>query len=135
MEIHPYLFFSNGTCRDAFGRYQEVLGGELTLVTGAEMPAEDGVTPEMADLIMHASLAVGEGYLFGSDDPTGDGGPVKGACVSYSAADPDDARRVFDALSEGGEVTMEFAATSWSPAFGMCTDRFGMPWMVSADPA
>lgn len=133
MSVNPYLFYSAGRCRQAFQRYQEIFGGELSLTTGADMPGEEGVTPEMAELIMHASLLVGDTYLFGSDDPTGDGGAVKGACVSYSATDDADARRVFEALSDGGEVTMPMSAVSWSTAFGMCTDRFGMPWMVSAD--
>ena len=40
-------------------------------------------------------------------------------------------KRVFDALAAGGQVTMPFAATFWSPGFGMVTDRFGTPWMVN----
>jgi PhnB protein len=55
--------------------------------------------------------------------------------VSYSAADADDARRAFDALAEDGQVTQELTETFFSPAFGMCIDRFGTPWMVSAEPA
>ena len=50
--------------------------------------------------------------------------------MSYSATDPDDARRVFDQLAEGGTVAMPVSETFWSPAFGMVTDRFGIPWMV-----
>jgi PhnB protein len=72
----------------------------------------------------------------GSDDPMADDfGPVQGMMVSYSAKDADDAKRVFEALSEGGEVTQELIETFFAPAFGMCTDRFGTPWMVSTDPA
>ena len=48
--------------------------------------------------------------------------------------DVTEAERVFEALAEGGQVTMPIAATFWSPAFGMCVDRFGTPWMVSAEP-
>ena len=43
-------------------------------------------------------------------------------------------QRVFDALAVGGQVTMPFAATFWSPGFGMVTDRFGTPWMVNVAP-
>lgn len=82
------------------------------------------------DVVMHASLKVGDGLLMGSDDPSGDGGPKVGLTVSYSAPDADDARRVFAALADGGEVTMPVQDTFWATAFGMCTDRFGVSWMV-----
>ena len=59
-------------------------------------------------------------------------GPVQGMMVSYDAADVDDARRVFDALAEGGTVTQPLEPTFFSQAFGMCNDRFGTPWMVGA---
>jgi PhnB protein len=85
-------------------------------------------------MIMHASLTIGDDLLMGSDDPTTDQfGPVHGMVVSYSAVDTDDANRVFEALADGGEVRMPISATSFSPAFGMCVDRFGTPWMVGAE--
>jgi PhnB protein len=40
---------------------------------------------------------------------------------------------VFEALSDGGAVTMPLAETFWAPLFGMCVDRFGVPWMVNAE--
>jgi PhnB protein len=52
--------------------------------------------------------------------------------VSVSVDDADEARRVFDALSDGGQVTASLAKTFFSPAFGTCDDRFGVPWMVVA---
>ena len=60
--------------------------------------------------------------------------PKTGFSVSYAAKDEADANRVFDALSKGGAVTMPVSPTSWSPAFGMCTDRFGVSWMVGVNP-
>jgi PhnB protein len=135
MAFYPYLFFS-GTCRQALTRYQEIFGGELQLMTMADMPASEGSVPaEQADLIMHGSLTFGDNLLMASDDPTGDGGPVKGAAVNYSVGDTGEAERVFAALAEGGDVTMPMAETFWAPRFGMCVDRFGTPWMVNAEPA
>jgi PhnB protein len=132
MDFQPYLFFG-GNCRDAFTRYEEVFGGELTLITMADTPDAQEVPAEQADLIIHAALTSGDTLLMGSDDPTTDDfGPVQGMMVSYAAADADDARRVYDALSEGGQVTQELTETFFSPAFGMCVDRFGTPWMVGA---
>ena len=133
MAFNAYLFFG-GNCREAFTRYQEIFGGELTLITAAEMPAEEAPPAEFGDAIMHAALMVDGNLLMASDDPTTDSfGPVQGMQVSYSSADPAEATRVFDALAEGGKITQPIGPTSWSPAFGMCIDRFGTPWMVGAD--
>ena len=132
MAFRPYLFFG-GNCREAFTRYKEVFGGELTLVTMDDVPGEDAPTPEAADSIIHAALTIGDDLLMASDDPTTESfGPVQGMMVSYDAADVDDAKRVFEALAEGGTVTQALEPTFFSEAFGMCTDRFGTPWMVVA---
>jgi PhnB protein len=136
MALYPYLFLS-GTCREAFTRYQEVFGGELVLLPMSDMPSEEGMEEGMAashpDLIMHAALTFDGQLLMGSDDPTGDGGPMRGISVNYTAPDVADVKRVFDALADGGEVTMPLSETFWAPLFGVCVDRFGVPWMVNAE--
>lgn len=130
--FHPYLVFP-GTCREAFTRYRDVFGGELTLLTMAEAPEDERPPPEHADLILHAALAVGASVLMGSDDPDGDGGPMTGCSVSFATGDAALAARVFEGLSDGGTVTMPLGETFWSPCFGMCTDRFGVSWMVDVE--
>jgi PhnB protein len=133
MAFRPYLFFGNN-CREAFSRYQEIFGGELTILTMKDVPGGDA-QPELADVVIHAALTGSSEVLMGSEDPTTDSfGPVQGMMVSYDAADAADANRVFDALSEAGEVTQELQETFFSPAFGMCVDRFGTPWMIVAPP-
>jgi PhnB protein len=133
MAFHPYLFFG-GNCRQAFTRYQEIFGGELVLLTMNDMPPDERMPGAQADLIMHAALKVDDDLLMASDDPTTDSfGPVQGMQVNYAVADVDEAKRVFDALADGGEITLPIAPTSWSPMFGMCVDRFGTPWMVSVE--
>ena len=135
MGFQPYLFFG-GNCREAFTRYEEIFGGELVLLTMADTPDGGDAPPEQADMIIHAALKVGDGLLMASDDPTTDDfGPVQGMMVTYEATDADDARRVYDALVEGGSVSQELTETFFSPAFGMCVDRFGTPWMVSTPQA
>src|SRR2546426_563620 len=102
----------------------------------ADAPADAGPPPTgaSADAIMHAALTSGDELLMGADDPSGGfDGRVNGMCVNYSVPDAGDATRVFDALSEGGQVQMPLGETFFSPAFGMCTDRFGTPWMVMAE--
>lgn len=132
MAFHPYLFFS-GTCRDAFTRYQEIFGGELVLITGADIPLEEQMPGADPSLIMHAALMTGDTLLMASDDPTGDGAGAKGIQVNFATPEVSDATRVFEALADGGEITGPIGPTSWSPMFGMCVDRFGIPWMVSAE--
>ena len=133
MAFHPYLFFG-GNCREAFTRYHEIFGGELQLMSLADAPDTEEIPAEQADLIIHAAITFDDKLLMGSDEPGAeDFGPVQGMMVSYTARDADDVRRVFDALAEGGQVTQEVIETFFSPAFGMCVDRFGTPWMVSAE--
>ena len=130
MAFRPYLFFG-GNCREAFTRYQEVFGGELTVITMKDVPDEEP-PPEMADVVIHAAVTIGDDdYLMGSDDPTAeDFGPVQGMMVTYDATDEADAEKIMGALAEGGEVTQELIPTFFSVAFGMCRDRFGTPWMI-----
>jgi PhnB protein len=134
MAFHPYLFFG-GNCREAFTRYKEIFGGELVLMTMKDMPSDEPVPADQAELIMHAALTFDGNLLMASDDPTTDSfGPVQGMMVHYSAADAGEAKRVFEALAEGGTVTQPIGETFWSPMFGMCVDRFGTPWMIGAEP-
>ncbi len=134
MAFHPYLTFG-GNCREAFARYQEIFGGEVALLPMSDMPSDQPVPAEQADLIMHAALSFGDNLLMASDDPTGGFSGVQGMHVNYTTADVDEAERVFAALAEGGQVTMPIGETFWAPRFGMCVDRFGIPWMVNAEPA
>jgi PhnB protein len=134
MAFHPYLFFS-GNCGEAFTRYQEIFGGELFMMRMSEAPADQRPPDANGDLVIHAALTIDGDLLMASDDPTGDGGPKTGIMVNYGSPDPDEIKRVFDALADGGEVTQPLTETFFSPAFGMCTDRFGTPWMLSADGA
>jgi PhnB protein len=135
MAFRPYLAFA-GNCREAFTRYQEIFGGELVLLTLADTPAEAGPPPAGAnpDAIMHAALRAPDALLMGGDDPSGQfDGNNRGMCLNVSLPDPGEAKRVFDALAEGGTVQQPISETFFSPAFGMCIDRFGTPWMVMVD--
>ena len=130
MSFRPYLFFGRN-CREAFTRYQEIFGGELSIMSSADMPPGEDAPPVEGEWIMHAALTLGDDLLMGSDDPMSDSfGPVQGMMVAYTAADLEEANRVFDALSEGGTVTEPMGPTFFSAGWGMCTDAFGTPWMV-----
>ena len=58
-------------------------------------------------------------------------GGMKGFSLSLVYPSVADAKRVFDALADGGRVSMPVQKTFWAEAFGMLVDRFGTPWMVS----
>ena len=128
MSFDPYLMFDR-SCRDAFTRYHEIFGGDLTLLRMGDMPGEQ-VPADQADLIIHAALNVDGRLLMGSDDPTGGYRGVEGIHVYHEAPDIPTADKVYDALAEGGEATQPMMETFFSPKWGMCKDRFGVRWMV-----
>ena len=134
MPMYPYLYFTN-TTRAAMTRYQEILGGQLDIMSAADMPASEEMPFEVPeDFVIHAALTFADGgRLMASDDPTGDGSGMKGAAVNITVDDADEARRIFEALVEGGSVGMALGETFWSPLFGSCEDRFGVAWMVNVE--
>jgi PhnB protein len=127
--FNPYVFYS-GDCATAFERYHEIFGGDLSIMRHSDLPEGEAMPGAEPHHVMHASIKVGDALLMGSDDPTSDGGPKVGVSVAYTAPDATEAKRVFEALAEGGKVDMPFEATFWSKGFGACNDRFGVPWMV-----
>ena len=134
MRINPYISFG-GQCAEAFGFYQQVLGGELQMMKHGESPYRDQVGPDWQDAVMHAYLRFDGGELMGCDAPPSHYQKPQGFSVTVQVSEPADAERIFNALSDGANVTMPVGETFWSPAFGMLTDRFGIGWMVTCDPA
>ena len=133
MSLHPYLFFS-GTCRDAMTRYQEIFGGTLEMMDHSSLPEGESMPGATPDMIMHAALTFDDGsLLMASDDPTGDGSGVKGVAINHTLDDEAAARKVFEALADGGTIEMPLEATFWSPLFGSVIDRFGVSWMIDLE--
>ena len=133
MKIYPYVHF-DGQCREAFEFYAATLGGRITIsMTYGEAPTEMHCPEEMKHRIMHTCVVAGDGVLMGPDDAGPGYEGVKGAALSFHAAAPAEAERVFTALGKGGTVRMGLTETFWAHRFGMLTDRFGTPWMVSCD--
>ena len=135
MQINPYLNF-NGQCEAAFKVYERILNGKITfMMTWGESPVADQFPAESRQSIMHATLEVGGQILMGADAPPDRYKQPRGMNVSIQLKDPAEGKRTFEALSEGGAVQMPFEKTFWSPGFGMCVDRFGIPWMVNCEAA
>jgi len=136
MTIEPYLFF-NGRCEEAIEFYKKALGAEvLMLMRYNESPdaPPPGMVPAGWDnKIMHTSLRIGNANMMASDGCS-EGLNFQGFSLSLAVANETEAKRVFDALSDGGQIRMPLTKTFWSPCFGMVADRFGVGWMVTVAP-
>jgi len=135
MQLNPYLSF-NGQCQAAFKFYQQCLGGNIqTMMTWGDSPMADQVPSGWRDKIIHATLIVGETALLGADAPPDRYETPRGFSVTIQINDPAEADRIFHALAENGTVQMPIQQTFWAAFFGMCVDRFGIPWMVNCGQA
>ncbi len=134
--VNPYLNFS-GNCEEAFDFYQSVFGGEFIMVMRfKDVPAEYQMAASEAEKIMHVSLPIGPGtILMGSDTPAAMGPTTTGNnfSISISTDSQAEATKLFNGLSASGQITMPLDKTFWGAYFGMCTDKFGIQWMVSYD--
>ena len=131
-KIHAYLSF-DGNCAEAMRFYERVLNGKLeALLKNSETPAAPHVPAGNEDRIMHAYLEFDGGALMAGDAMAGERyAGIQGVSITLSYEDTAEARRVFDALSGGGSVTMPWSPTFWAESFGMVRDRFGVPWIVN----
>lgn len=138
--VNPYLNFK-GNCEEAFTFYKSVFGGDFAYIGKfKDMPPMEGQPPmasEDADKVMHVSLPISkETNLMGSDVTEGYCANVTmgtNFAVSINADSIEEADKLFNGLSAGGEVTMPMEKTFWGAYFGMFTDKFGISWMVNFD--
>jgi len=131
-ECATYLGF-DGNCAEAMRFYERVLNGKLVmLLKNGESPMADQIPAEDADRIMHARLEFHGQVLMAGDAPRDAGYQgMSGFCVALGYPTEAEARRVFDALAEGGKVNMPFGRSFWAEGFGMLIDRFGTPWILN----
>ena len=129
-----YLTF-NGNCADAMRFYEQTLGGKLeTIMTFAESPMASQAPPGGENRIMHARLLIGERAIMGSDAMAGQSYQgMHGFALSLTYPSAGDTKRAFDALAQGGKITMPFQKTFFSEGFGMVNDKFGTPWMLNTE--
>ena len=131
-KIEPYLFFA-GRCEEALEFYRTSLGATIGMKMrfgeSPESPPAGSVPDDWDDKIMHSSFWIGGSMVMASDgcDSTG---AFQGFSLSLNVTNAEEACRLFDALADGGTITMPLGPTFWSPCFGSVTDRFGVSWMV-----
>jgi PhnB protein len=126
--LNPYLTF-DGNAREAMEFYHSVFGGQLQINTFGEFGSSD---PAIADKVMHAMLTTDRGYVLMASDTAPGMSYNPGDTITCSlSGDPGEGlEEAWEKLSDGGTVTMPFEKQMWGDLYGMCVDRFGIPWMV-----
>jgi len=133
IQLNPYLMF-NGSAEQAIRLYERVLGARIEALSRfGDVP--DMNTPEaLKDRVMHAQLHIGDGVLMVSDSMPDRPVPSESNIqVCLQLEDVDDMTRKFDALAEGGKVTLQPHDTFWGARFGMLTDAHGINWMFNCE--
>src|SRR5690606_18908319 len=130
---NPYLNF-NGNCEEAFNYYKKVFGGEFSYFSRMSDMENKDITEEDKNLIMHISLPIGRDVLMGSDVSTAMK-PIfrqgNNNYISLSPTSKEEADRLFNELSDGGEIEMTMEEMFWGDYFGSFRDKFGIYWMIN----
>jgi PhnB protein len=138
--VSTYLNFTRNT-EEVFSFYKSIFGGEFSgggIARFSDIPVTEGM-PQMADedknLIMHIELPLPGGHLLmGTDAPESMGFNIISGNNIHINLDPDtrtETKRLFDALSAGGKITLELQVMFWGAYYGACTDKFGVQWMFN----
>jgi PhnB protein len=136
--INPHINF-NGNAEEAFTFYKSVFGGEFATILRFKEMSGPGfqVTEKEADKIMHIALPIGKNVLMGNDVPESMGRTNENenrSKISVSAESKEEADRLFNGLSAGGQIEVPIADSPWGSYFGMFRDKYGIEWMVDFDP-
>lgn len=132
MKINPYLYF-NGNAMEAIALYEKAFGSKAVVAKFKDVGLYDQsyIVPDgMEEYVMHANISLGDSVIMCCDTPEkSSAGEIVQLMVSLAGTQQ--VKDVFDALSEGGMVTMEPQRTFWSECFASCQDRFGVNWLLS----
>jgi PhnB protein len=130
MQVQPYLFF-DGRCDEALDFYKKAIGADAKmLMRFKDAPDQSIVSPGSKDKVMHAQVQIGDTTVLMSDGRCLGKPNFQGFSLAVSAKSEAEAEKMFNALADGGQVTMPLAKTFFSPKFGMLADKFGVGWMV-----
>jgi len=137
-QINPHINF-NGNAEEAFTFYKSVFGGEFAIImrfkdiSSPEFP----VTENEANKIMHIALPIGKNVLMANDVPESMGQTNENenrSKISISADSKEEADKLFNGLSVGGQIEAPIGDSPWGSYFGMFRDKYGIEWMVDFDP-
>ena len=137
--INPHINF-NGNAEEAFTFYKSVFGGEFSKIirfkdlSNPEFP----IPKKEENKIMHISLPIGKcSMLMANDVPEAMGRTNENenrSKIVISAESKEEADKLFNGLSAGGQIEMPIADSPWGSYFGMFRDKYGIEWMVDFDP-
>ena len=136
--IHPHINF-NGNAEEAFHFYKSVFGGEITQIVRFKDVATPGASlPEKeADKIMHIVLPIGTSNLMGNDVPESMGltnEHENRSKIVVNTESTEEADRLFNGLSSGGQIEVPLSGSPWGSYFGMFRDKYGIEWIVDYNP-
>ncbi len=136
MQVQPYLFF-DGRCEEAIEFYRKALGAKVEMLMrfkDSPQPSPEGMVPPGSEnKVMHAKLLIGDAVVMASDGHCAGKPSFQGFGLSLEAASDAEAKRLFDAVSDGGKVQMPLGKTFFASSFGMVFDKFGVLWMIIAE--
>lgn len=137
LTINPYLNFKGNT-EEAFNFYRSVFGGEFTAVNRfKETPHGQNLSESDGEKIMHISLPIGNNITLRGTDALESMGQTLTVGDNYHLSietkDKDEADKIFNALSVGGEIKVPLQDMFWNAYFGMFIDKFGISWMVNCE--
>lgn len=138
-QINPHINF-NGNAEEAFLFYKSVFGGEFTKIIRFKDLASDEfpVSEHEANKIMHIALPIGTSTLMANDVPEILGRTNENenrSKIVVSAESKEEADKIFNGLSVGGNIEMPISDSPWGSYFGMSRDKYGIEWMVEFDPS
>ena len=128
--LNPYLSFRDNA-REAMEFYKTVFGGKLEMQTFKEFHASQD--PSEGNKIMHSTLIADNGIVFMASDTPNSMEYRAGTNISMSLSGENETelRGYYEKLSAGGTIGMPLERAPWGDMFGMCTDKFGVPWLVN----
>ncbi|MGB7202402.1 MAG: VOC family protein [Pyrinomonadaceae bacterium] len=137
-QINPHINF-NGNAEEAFTFYRSVFGGEFAqIIRFKELSSPEFPIPEKEEnKIMHIALPIGKSVLMANDVPESMGPTNENenrSKIVISAESRDEADKLFNGLSAGGQVEMPIGDSPWGTYFGMFRDKYGIEWMIDFDP-
>ena len=129
MKLNTYVNYK-GNCREAFQFYEKHLGGKITMIsTFNDLPDKSNLPADnWKDKILHAQIEIGSGVLMGADIPTAE--PMRSAYITLSTTDEEETERIYNLLSDGGQIFVKMDKTFFASRFAMLRDKFGTNWML-----
>jgi PhnB protein len=135
--VQPYLFF-DGKCEEALDFYKQAIGAQVDMLMRfsecPDKPPPGAMPPGSENKVMHAAFHVGDSQVMASDGHCAGKPSFQGFGLSLDAKTDAEAEKLFTALSKGGQVQQPLTKTFFASKFGMVADKFGVLWMVIAEP-